>query len=72
MNSTWGNRAEILKYFGWTYDYLLWGINWVNVSLMLADGARFESSDEGTMDGEPVTKVKLTTKEDIKKFITGD
>ena len=70
MNSTWGNRAEILKYFGWTYDYLLWGINWVNVTLMLADGARYESPDG--VAGEPVTKIQLKSKQDIKKFINGD
>ena len=69
MNSAWGNRAEILKYFGWTYDYLLWGINWVNVTIMLADGARYESPDE--LDGEPVIRKELKSKEDIKKFING-
>lgn len=72
MNSAWGNRSEILKYFGWTYDYLLWGIAWINVSLMLADGARYESSDETLQDGEPVTEIKLKTKDELKKFINGD
>ena len=51
MNSAWGSRAEILKYFGWTYDYLLWGINWVNVEMMLADGARYESPDDDMLNG---------------------
>lgn len=73
MNSAWGNRAEILKCFGWAYDYLLWGISWVNVSLMLADSARYESPDDTlTQDGEPVTRITLKSKEDIKKFITGE
>lgn len=72
MNSAWGSRAEILKYFGWTYDYLLWGISWVNVSIMLADGARYESPDDLTLNGEPVQHIQLKSKEDIKKFINGD
>lgn len=72
MNSAWGSRAEILKNFGWTYDYLLWGISWLNVSLMLADGARYESEDDNSLNGEPVTKIQLKSKADIKKFINGD
>lgn len=72
MNSAWGSRAEILKYFGWTYDYLLWGINWVNVEMMLADGARYESPDDDMLNGEHVQKIQLKSKEDIKKFINGD
>lgn len=71
MNSAWGNRAEILKYFGWTYDYLLWGIAWINVSLMMADSARYVSSTEDQGD-DSTMKVRLTTKEEIKKFINGD
>jgi len=71
MNSPWGNRAEIVKLFGWTYDYLLWGITWVNVNIMLADSARYESSDV-TGSSEPVQRIELKTKADIKKFITGE
>ena len=34
LNSPWGNRGEIIKSFGWTYDYLLWGISWLNVHVI--------------------------------------
>lgn len=54
------------------YDYLLWGIPWINVRLMLDDSAR-------TVDDEPygednkgnVEKRELTTKEDIINYIKG-
>ncbi len=71
MRSPWGNRGEICKTFGWTYEYLLWGISWLNVNMMMADAARLD-----TMEQEPgqenVVEVKLKTKEDLRKFITGD
>lgn len=71
MKSPWGNRGEICKTFGWTYEYLLWGISWLNVNMMMADAARLD-----TMEQEPgqenVVEVKLKTKEDLRKFITGD
>jgi hypothetical protein len=73
MNSPWGNRAEIIKYFGWTYDYLLWGITWLNVQLMLADGARYVTADEGeeSSDGKPVVHRELKTKKEILDYING-
>lgn len=75
MNSAWGSRAEILKYFGWTYDYLLWGISWVNVSLMLADGARYESSDSegGEKDehGRTVIRREIKGKQAILDYVNG-
>lgn len=76
MNSAWGSRAEILKYFGWTYDYLLWGISWMNVSVMLADGARYESDGDG--DGEEkddkggkIVRRELKGKKAILDYING-
>lgn len=75
MSSAWGRRAEILKYFGWTYDYLLWGISWLNVSLMLADGARYEAPETGSgLDGEhtgPVIKREIKGKKAIMDYVKG-
>ena len=45
LNSPWGSRGELCKNFGWTYDYLLWGISWLNVQLMVADAARIKDLD---------------------------
>lgn len=76
MNSAWGSRAEILKYFGWTYDYLLWGISWLNVSLMLADGARYETAadpEDGGLDehGHKIIKREIRGKQAILDYVNG-
>ena len=58
LNSPWGSRGELCKNFGWTYDYLLWGISWLNVQLMVADAARIKDLDtdnNGVIDTETIT-----------------
>lgn len=45
----WGIYLDNLcKRYGWTLDYLIWGISWVNLNMMWLDGieARFPDSDE--------------------------
>lgn len=72
MNSPWGNRGEICKAYGWTYDYLLWGINWINIQMMLADAARIESvKKEGGGDDGTTQVRELKNKEDIKNYLKG-
>lgn len=78
LNSPWGSRGELCKNFGWTYDYLLWGISWLNVQLMVADAARIkdidtENNGESVSDeaGGKVEHRELKTKEDIKNYIKG-
>lgn len=70
MKSPWGNRGEICKTFGWTYEYLLWGISWLNVNMMMADAARIETEQKS--EQENVVEMKLRTKDDLKKFISGE
>ncbi len=73
MHSPWGNRGEICKTYGWTYDYLLWGISWLNVTMMMADAARIDiDANKRDENGEEIVEVKLKTKDDIKKFISGE
>lgn len=55
-----------MKTYGWSYDYLLWGISWLNVQMMLADALRVDNNQEGGA-GESEA-VKLESKEDIKNF----
>lgn len=69
LNSPWGKRAEIIKAFGWTYDYLLWGITWLNVQTMLADSARVEESSDNSDNDNTPPPVQLNSKEDIKNFL---
>ena len=71
MKSPWGNRGEICKTPGWTYEHLLWGISWLNVNMMMADAARLDTTEQEPVQ-ENVVEVKLKTKEDLRKFITGD
>jgi hypothetical protein len=64
MNSPWGSFSAIMERYGWTFDYLLWGISWFNVELMLHDSLRIE-------DAENAEEEILTTKDDIKNYING-
>lgn len=72
LDSPWGSRGEVCKSFGWTYDYLLWGISWLNVQIMVADAARMrDPEDKDQEDGGKVEHRELKTKEDIKNYIKG-
>lgn len=55
-----------MKTYGWSYDYLLWGISWLNVQMILADALRVDKDQEGNADESEA--VKLENKEDIKNF----
>lgn len=71
MSSPWGIRGEILKTFGWAYDYLLWGIAWINVQLMLDDAARTVDIDPKDRDMAGAEKRTLKSKEDIINYLKG-
>ena len=55
-----------MKTYVWSYDYLLWGISWLNVQMILADALRVDNDQEG--NAEESEAVKLENKEDIKNF----
>ncbi|HBG40089.1 MAG TPA: hypothetical protein DDW85_01580 [Porphyromonadaceae bacterium] len=75
MNSPWGYRGGILERFGWTYEYLLWGISWLNVRIMLDDATRSVDDEENDESGKgnsgPVIHRDLKTKEDIMNYVNG-
>jgi hypothetical protein len=48
---------------GWTVDYILWKISWVNIQMMIADAPRYISGDE-TRRGKPIE-----TGDDLVDFI---
>lgn len=61
--SPWGSRASICAHFHWTYEYLLWGISWINVELFLVDLPTFEY-------GEPKDKInKIDNKEQMQDYL---
>jgi len=57
--------------FGWTYDYLLWGISWMNVQTMLADAPKPEKVKNDESGKNKVVHRELKTKEDIKNYVKG-
>lgn len=71
LNSPWGYRGEIVKVYGWSYEYLLWGISWVNVQMMLSDALRTDDNSQGDGDGGEVVHRELKSKEDIKNYVKG-
>lgn len=38
--------GQICHHFGWTLDYLLWGIDWRIVQRMMIDAPVYETEDE--------------------------
>lgn len=64
MNSPWGIEYSILKELGWQRDYLLWGIRWFHVRLMLADAPSFKSSAAEETKGKD-----LDSLEDFEDFL---
>lgn len=71
LNSPWGSRGEICKNFGWTYDYLLWGISWINVQTMLADAAKIKDlpDENGEDGGTGEINRRIDTKEEFEQYI---
>ena len=68
MNSPWGQLGEICSHFGWSYDYLLRGIAWINVQLMLADGAKMKNVEKDK-DGKPKEQPgKKMTGRDLRDY----
>ncbi|WP_392436468.1 hypothetical protein ACF3N7_05390 [Cruoricaptor ignavus] len=50
MKSTYGIRGQLCHHFSWTYNYLLWQIDWRIVQRMLIDAPDFGMDDEGSTD----------------------
>lgn len=64
-----------MKAYGWSYDYLLWGISWLNVQLIIADAPRSKDlprdEDGNIIDEDKIVTQELTSKEDIKNYLKG-
>lgn len=46
MNSLWGLIAHIIEKTGWTWDYTINGISWINIRMMLADAPQYQSKSK--------------------------
>ncbi len=64
-----------MRSFGWSYEYLLWGISWLNLQLMIADAPRTKElptdEDGNPIDESEIVEQELTTKEEIKNYLNG-
>ncbi|HBX44479.1 MAG TPA: hypothetical protein DEG28_01100 [Porphyromonadaceae bacterium] len=41
LHSPWGLLGEIMKERGYTHDYVLWGVSWINLLMERADAPRY-------------------------------
>ena len=56
--SIWGQIDTIAERYKWTVDYILWGISWANLQLMMSDALRTDyksKDDEQDNSGMPRT-----------------
>jgi len=63
--------GSICSQFHWTLGYLLWGINWITVQMMLADMPWYDYEKKGAAQGTANETLlsDLNTPESIKKFL---
>ena len=57
LKSPWGVEGAVCSHFHWQRDYLLWGISWVNVQLMLADMPSVDYSDDRVVNTDSEEEV---------------
>jgi hypothetical protein len=62
---------QVAQATGWSVDYMLWGVNWETLVLMLADAPRYVKV-KGKEDSVPLRKVKgkRTAQEILECFQT--
>lgn len=64
---------QVAQATGWSVDYMLWGVNWETLSLMLADAPRYvkaKADERGKKSGAARTKKKRTAEEILEMFQT--
>ncbi len=45
--SIWGQIDTIAERYKWSLDYILWGVSWANIQLMMADALRTDYKSKG-------------------------
>lgn len=43
--SIWGQIDAFISRYHWTLEYILWGVSWANIQLMIADALRTDYKD---------------------------
>lgn len=42
MNSPWGSIGSVCSHYHWTFEYVIWGVAWVNLQMIMADELRYD------------------------------
>ena len=73
-HSLFGMLWQVAQATGWSVDYILWGLNWETLVLMLADAPRYMKVEKGAergVGGRPTqVKGKRTAQEILECFQT--
>lgn len=48
--SIWGQIDMIINRYHWPFDYVLWGVSWGNLRLMLSDALRVNCKTKGVSE----------------------
>lgn len=61
----WGSIAGIAKSFGYTVDYILWGVSWVNLQMMMSDMPwyDYDKTNDDVVEVAPEDEINM-----LKKF----
>lgn len=51
--------------YHWTYDYILWGISWANLQLMIADALKIDYKQNSTAPRQPFSKIDLNDADSV-------
>lgn len=46
LKSLWGSLWSVCTSTGWTLDYLLWKISWINLQMMIIDAPRYTNDSK--------------------------
>lgn len=58
--SIWGGLIDVvLQKYHWTYDYLLWGISYQNVQMLLADNMSTTTEEEVIDADDPNNRERI-------------
>jgi len=59
LNSLWGMIYMIAEKTGWSYRFIMWGITWINLKMMLADAPAMKrvKNKVKTIEGDELAKI---------------
>ena len=71
-DTIWGQKDAIFSKYHWSWEELMWGVSWANVTMMLADAQRtdYESKREnkGNINNDDDDVLDLSNSADIEKL----